>query len=556
MDDDALAQFTSITGSSPELAQQYLHLTDGNLEQAVQLFFDSGGVDMGGSVAPTTQPSSHVPSNPNPTNINDPISIDSDNEISDDNDPEIIGYNPRAERPTVRANPGFDTPTSGDHTSMEDDEAMARRLQEEMYGGGAMDGTSADDVRAPIARTRETLVGPGADYGDDNMQAAVFEQIEARRRARMQTGRPGIFNQQAGSSSIWEDEPSNLGSRRQDLAEATGGQSESSSKASMLAEMYRPPFEIMSRLAWEDARDEGKSEEKWIIVNIQDASIFDCQILNRDIWKHPGVRDTIKENFIFMQYTKDDPGAQQYCQYYFQAKDSQDAYPHIAIVDPRTGEQMKVWSGPPVPKPMDFLMQLHEFLDRYSLNPHAKNPVARRKPEMKKETQIDRMTEEEMLELALQNSLAASKAADEMQREEDPDALTKSVSDMRSKGKGRATDAPPAAEVSGINGGSTQASASPFSRISSTNPHIEPSADPVTTTRIQFRHAGGRVIRRFGLNEPVRRIYEWLKSAPLEGKAGTEFGLVFMGKNLLESLDETIDHAGLKNGTVMLEFME
>ena len=109
-----------------------------------------------------------------------------------------------------------------------------------------------------------------------------------------------------------------------------------------------------------------------------------------------------------MQYSKDDPKGNQYMQYYFQDKDTQDAYPHIAIVDPRTGEKVKVWSGPPVPKAMDFLMQLHEFLDRYSLNATAKNPVARRKPETKPETQVERMTEEQMMEMALQASLAGT----------------------------------------------------------------------------------------------------------------------------------------------------
>ena len=49
------------------------------------------------------------------------------------------------------------------------------------------------------------------------------------------------------------------------------------------------------------------------------------------------------------------------------------------LLTPRTGEQMKVWSGPPVPKAIDFLLQLYEFLDRYSLNVSARNLMAKRK---------------------------------------------------------------------------------------------------------------------------------------------------------------------------------
>ena len=195
---------------------------------------------------------------------------------------------------------------------------------------------------------------------------------------------------------------------------------DTSQKSNLLAEMYQPPFELMSQLSWDEVRDEGKENEKWIIVNIQDPAIFDCQVLNRDIWKNPKIKETVRENFIFVQYSKDDPWGNKYIQYYFHTRDGQDAYPHIAIIDPRTGEQVKVWSGPPVPKPMDFLMQLYEFLDRYSLEANARNPVATRKPERKK-VDMNRMTEEEMIEMALQNSLGNNKGP----RDDDPDALTK-----------------------------------------------------------------------------------------------------------------------------------
>ncbi|KAG9750047.1 hypothetical protein KCU59_g3113, partial [Aureobasidium melanogenum] len=56
--------------------------------------------------------------------------------------------------------------------------------------------------------------------------------------------------------------------------------------------------------------------------------------------------------------------------------------------------------------------------------------------------------------------------------------------------------------------------------------------------------------------EEVRRMYEWLKASPVEGKQGVDFELVFMGRNLIEALDQTIEEAGLKNGSVMIEFLE
>ena len=318
--------------------------------------------------------------------------------------------------------------------------------------------------------------------------------------------------------------------------------------------MYRPPFEIMSKLSWDMAREEGKTNFKWLLLNMQDSSVFDCQVLNRDLWKNPGVKETIKEHFIFLQYSKDDPRAGPYLQYYFQGHDVQDNYPHMTIIDPRTGEQMKVWSGPPVIKPADFLIQIHEFLDRYSLNPEVRNPVAKRKPDVDPKSKIDAMTEEEMLEMAMRNSLEGQKHA----RAGDPDELTRSVENV--KGKGKATDTTEDVAMGEANGNPEEEEedekTTAFRFIPSSEPHTEPAVDPATTTRIQFRHPSGRVIRRFAVSDPVQRLYEWLKASPLEGKEGVDFELVSMGQNLIGMLETSIVDAGLKNGTVMVGFME
>ena len=358
------------------------------------------------------------------------------------------------------------------------------------------------------------------------MKAANFEITAAQ-------GRPGIFNQR---HSVWdEDSPD---SRREGLSRATGGASDPTSKTGRLAEMYRPPFEIMASVnSLNGLRALGKEESKWVLLNIQNPNIFDCQVLNRDIWKNEEIRQTIKESFVFKQFNKGDPQAAQYNQYYFKDVDNDDAYPHIAIVDPRTGEQTKVWSGPPAPKAAVFLSDLHEYLDRYTLDLSGKNPVAKKKSE-KKRVDVDKMSEEEMLEMAIQSSLNGGKSA-ARSKEEDPDHLTRN-------------DEPMAA----TNGDKAPKTVSPFDQISASAPHTEPAADAKEVTRIQFRHPGGRVIRRFAMQDPVRKIYEWLKASPIETREGQTFELVFMGRNLLESLDETIEKAGLKNGSVMVEFVE
>lgn len=531
--DEQIGTFCAFTSATPEQAQRYLALTEGNVEQAVELFFSNP--DLGASAAPSAPAQ--------PASRDEPITIDDDDEIggSDDEVQET------GSRPAPAAQP--------DH-SVESDEAMARRLQEEMYGaGGGSGGRGAggmgvdeEGYRAPIDRRTETLVGPGShDWRSDpgEMNAAIAHQLMNRHQRGGRGPPAGIFNQRE-SRSIWaNDDPSNPEVHNQVLSRATGGASDQTSKANLLADLFRPPFDLISPQSFSDARDDGKEDQKWILVNVQDPSIFDCQVLNRDIWKNQSIRDTIKEHFIFLQYNKNDPRGQEYINYYFSSmRDSDDAYPHIAIVDPRTGEQVKTWSGSPGPKPADFLMDLHEFLDRYSLSMEKKNPVQTKRKEPRKD--VTAMSEEEQLEMAMQASMANGSSS--VPKEEDPDALTKV------EGKGKAAIG--REETMEVDESSSKVKPeTPFSRISSTNPHEEPT-DPKTSARIQFRHSGGRVVRRFNLDDPVRRIYEWQKAAPLEGKEGVAFELVSMGKNLIESLDMTIAEAGLNGGTVMIEHIE
>jgi UBX domain-containing protein 7 len=568
MEDEAVAQFVAVTDATPERAEQYIQLSDGNIERAIHLWYETGGIDMGDSVpsastvAPSTSNAPPVPNHSRPRP--DIVNLDSDDETGED-----VQYMGESTRSGEAAQ-------SVPNHSEDDDEAMARRLQEEMYAGETSQGSDPEGVRAPIARTTETLVGPEPyDLGNPaDRAAAVAEQILLRQGRGMPESRRaaqgyGPSSRPSGQTpSIWDQSEDFSSQMRARAEQASSQDAEATRKSTMLAEMFRPPFEIMTRLAWDDARDEGKEKERWILVNVQDPSIFDCQLLNRDIWKHEGIRETVQEHFIFLQYNKDDPRGGQYIQYYFPHRDSDGAYPHIAIVDPRTGEQVKVWSGPPAPKPMDFLMQLHEFLDRYSLNATAKNPVARRKPDPPPQaSRIEAMTEEEQLELAMQASLAQGEEAGPSRAAAatDPDDLTRSLPDLKANtadaasGTARAPrgDTPmPEAEPEPNNVASTHDPT--FAAVASDRSHTEPAATDPGTTRIQFRHPEGRVVRRFLLADPVERLYEWLKAEPLAGLEGKEFALSFMGRNLLADVQEgkNIEGAGLRNGSVNVEVVE
>ena len=195
MSQEDVANFAAITGADPARAQQYLDISDGNINQAVQLWYETGGIDLMETTAATAPAPVPVPDG-SPQQVGaggaprEVIEIPSDDEMEDnDSDGGLGGVSgPRAASNTTARPP----PAS----STEDDEALARRLQQEMYGGGPGEGggrgaeLDADGVRAPIARTTETLVGPDLyDLSNpSDRAAAVADQMFRRAHARRTGG--------------------------------------------------------------------------------------------------------------------------------------------------------------------------------------------------------------------------------------------------------------------------------------------------------------------------------------------------------------------------------
>ena len=160
MDTDVVAQFTEITSSSPELAIQYLQLTDFNIEQAMQLYFENGGAPL--TEEPEPQRAPRTSGREDESGV---VHIDSDDDVTVDES-----------RSAPRSGPA---PGS----TFEDDAAMARRLQEELYGGAQQNAQNEqDEVRAPMARTTETLVGPEDDFDDGDMHTSILSQVRARQQ--------------------------------------------------------------------------------------------------------------------------------------------------------------------------------------------------------------------------------------------------------------------------------------------------------------------------------------------------------------------------------------
>lgn len=205
MNDEAVAQFITFTSSTAETAEQYLRLTDGDVQQAIDLFFASDGNDVYGSrsAAPVQSAAQtagdihgQTTSSRRRQDYEDEdgvVHLDSDRDLTDDDEPQITGFSARREQVTRPGRhrsdvhtPSSMTPPARPVTNLVDeDEAMARRLQEEYYGAaGSVDELGPDGVRAPMARTTETLVGPESfdATNRDELREAVLEQMRARQR--------------------------------------------------------------------------------------------------------------------------------------------------------------------------------------------------------------------------------------------------------------------------------------------------------------------------------------------------------------------------------------
>jgi UBX domain-containing protein 7 len=113
-----------------------------------------------------------------------------------------------------------------------------------------------------------------------------------------------------------------------------------SDRSASLAKIFETPHEIMTQGDLWSVRELCKSQEKWLLVNIQSDSSFDSHVANRDLWRDETIREIIHCSFLFWQQVKDSAEGKLYCERY---KVHPDGLPHIAVLDPRTGAEIWVY---------------------------------------------------------------------------------------------------------------------------------------------------------------------------------------------------------------------
>uniref|UniRef100_A0A3Q3AVM4 UBX domain-containing protein 7 n=1 Tax=Kryptolebias marmoratus TaxID=37003 RepID=A0A3Q3AVM4_KRYMA len=225
-----------------------------------------------------------------------------------------------------------------------------------------------DEVRAPIPQKQDILVEPEPLFG-----------VPKRRRPAR-----SIFD---GFRDFQTE------TIRQEQELRNGGTVDK--KLSTLADLFRPPIELMHKGSFETAKDCGQLENKWLMINIQNVQDFACQCLNRDVWSNDAVKNIIREHFVFWQVYHDSEEGQRYIQFYKLNK-----FPYISILDPRTGQKMVEWNQLDV---ASFLEQASSFLAEHGQldGPSCHAPPAKR---ARSESLID-ASEDSQLEAAIRASL-------------------------------------------------------------------------------------------------------------------------------------------------------
>ncbi|XP_071706382.1 plant UBX domain-containing protein 7-like isoform X2 [Rutidosis leptorrhynchoides] len=204
---------------------------------------------------------------------------------------------------------------------------IARGL--ENHVGSENDGS---EVRAPLPVKRDVLydtpmLSTRLGYNPQEAHTVVpFRNFEEELK------RPRVWETGQGATSTANTSPDNL------------------------ATLYRPPFALMFHGPFEKAKEAAKTQDQWLLVNLQSTREFSSHMLNRDTWANETVFQTISSNFIFWQVCDDTEEGSKIKTYY-----KLDSVPVTLVIDPVTGQKMRLWRG--MIQPDNLLEDLLQFLD-------------------------------------------------------------------------------------------------------------------------------------------------------------------------------------------------
>ncbi|ODV58807.1 DNA protein crosslink repair co-factor UBX5 ASCRUDRAFT_18242, partial [Ascoidea rubescens DSM 1968] len=476
---DTFLAFTDTTDRA--IAKNFLDVSDGNIDTAVNLFFESGGSLTGHS-------------HDNNTNTND---------------------------------------------------KLAARLQNEVY---------QQEPRAPIQSRTEVLVDD--DYYTDPLFSSFnnnFSNLLSNRFGNINSSNPfhnRTNNNDGDNDEIDEDNHNNNvediefeedddeNDHQSNYRNQTHHRDNRTDHERLLARLFAPPHEIITNSPLMIAKTEARKLKKWLLVNIFNPAEFSCSLMYRDFFSNRDIKQVIKNNFIFLNYSIKDREGMQYVTLY-----SIENYPYLAILDPFSGECYKIWGQDgKIPDTLTWINDVFEFLDAFTVDKGSKAPIN-----------------------LIHNNSKNNNANNPISLNSDDDSENKTktekggnADDNNSKDKDKDKNIEKEADDEDV---SLDTEDEIFATILPKD-QIEPKAnDPKPTTRLQIKAGKTRKVRRFYLSSLIREIYEVIKFNFDIVKDSKLFTLEFVGKdgkpiNLITVLDSTLEDIGLKNASVLMNVID
>lgn len=298
-----------------------------------------------------------------------------------------------------------------------------------------------------------------------------------------------------------------------------------------------------------------KDSRRWLLVNLQSDADFACHALNRDVWRNDLVENLVREGFIFWQSSNNASDGQTYAQRY-----NVMCYPHIAIIDPRTGRQMWKKEGWTAENPLTatmFAERAADFCSHHSFDreptvprasstgssinfgpgPHpgnggASSSAAAAAPEMSEDQQLAAA-----IEASMNPSPTKTNDSDiDIESDNDSDESVVIINEMKIE-----EDKPPTFEE----------------EIISVVVGEEPAGtDGVAKIMIRMPD-GKRQMRKFMLTDTVTIIYAFIAQCDDDAKGGKAFECKFgfPPKDLRTCVDDTIGNTGLAGETITVRWM-
>jgi len=430
-----------------------------------------------------------------------------------------------------------------------------------MGGGMAGGAMPPQDIRAPDAtRTMRLMDDDGGGHNphfqminammDEQLAQSAFAAAPSSRNARDVVNAAAAAAESKGDDEDDEDEYEydDDGDENEDEDEDMGNAGPPA--PARLSDMFAPPTHLMHKAGgFQGARSMAKDSKRWLLVNLQRDSEFSCHALNRDVWRDELVENLVREGFIFWQAMDVSGEGRTYSERY-QVHD----YPHLSIIDPRTGRLLWRKEGWTQEKAMTADSFAEIAMDFCSRNSFDRPPSAPRPPNTANgasrptKRPMHQMSEDEQLQAAMKASMEKGGEGESQDQEmadggdDDDEVEVVDAADMK-----------PAA----VKEEEEEAEAGSGSNFLEDLKNVQLGDEPVTGARLQLRMPDGkRKVRKFARTDTVKIIYAFLAQTVEEAAGGREFTLMagFPPRDLLADLDGTIESCKLSGEAITMRW--